>query len=35
MKKLTDFIDSLKNVGEIEWGGGKQPDGTITFPFPL
>jgi len=35
MKELIEFIEQLKNVEKIQWGGGKQPDGTIQFPFPL
>lgn len=35
MKNLIKFIEPLKNIGVIEWGGGKQPDGKVLFPFPI
>ena len=35
MGEIIKFIEIFKNIGEISWGGGKQPDGTIQFPFPL
>ena len=35
MDEIIKFIDDLKKIKKIEWGGGRQPDGTIQFPFPL
>ncbi len=35
MKELLEFIEPLQNLDKVQWGGGKQSDGTIQFPFPL